>query len=146
MGKLAPAVATAILMVLVAFNWNALFGPQGDRAESDTGLTIVYVSAANCPPCDYWKDQVYPGWRGGETADHVAFRTIHVAKYTSTDNPDEWPGDLRWLIDVADVGGGAPRFLLLDGGDVILNVLGLSGWTDEIVPTVRGLVRDRVPS
>lgn len=101
-------------------------------------LMVVYVSARNCPVCREWNAYDRDGFAARCAAKGVPFRTVDVKSFGNIRNEDEWPADLRPLLAQFDDRGGTPRFLLVEGGKIVGNVLGPLKWRDVTTPGTQG--------
>jgi hypothetical protein len=125
-----------LLLAGVAAAFAPALAPSAAFAASK--LMVVYVSARNCPVCREWNAYDKDGFAARCAAKGVPFRTVDVKSFGNIRNEDEWPADLRPLLAQFDDRGGTPRFLLVEGGKIVGNVLGPLKWRDGAVPGAQG--------
>jgi hypothetical protein len=123
---------------------------EGFHAHAGSKVTLLYISALDCPPCVRWATTaIGNGWISERQftalpdAAQIEMRTITARSYHRTDLATDWPDDLRWVASTTFVAAGAPRYVLLVDGVVVANVHGLRGFTNEIVPAIQRLVREK---
>ncbi|MCP8938026.1 hypothetical protein NK718_05815 [Alsobacter sp. SYSU M60028] len=106
-------------------------GGEARAAASAKGLTVVYISARNCPICREWNATKRDAFAARCAARGVPFRVVEVASFGDIRVAAEWPDDLRPLLAQFSDKGGTPRFLLVDNGKVVGNVLGALTWRED---------------
>jgi hypothetical protein len=120
------------------------------HAQSGSKLTLVYVSAKNCPPCDQWS-RAYSGggWMSKRQflampeAQEVELRQVETDRYQETGLDKDWPEDLQWARNETNARVGAPRFILILDGKIVANSFGYWKFTSKIVPEVKRLVKEK---
>ena len=120
------------------------------HAHAGSKVTLLYISARDCPPCARWATAASGnGWISErqftampETA-QIDMRTITAQTFRRTSLAKDWPDDLRWVTSATFVAAGAPRYVLLLDGVVVANVNGLRRFTSEIVPAIQRLVKEK---
>ncbi|MDJ0945587.1 MAG: hypothetical protein QNJ30_19135 [Kiloniellales bacterium] len=138
------AIAALLLLVLAACQAFTGKFPQRYRADEAsyavTGaseILVVYIGAANCPPCYTYKARDYPVWARSQEYAHVRYRELRFPLFQRTDEDRYWPEDLRWVRDAAYARQGAPRWILAVDGRVVANEL---DWRRRAFPLIRRLV------
>lgn len=99
-------------------------------------ITVLYVGAWDCPPCTRWNNNEKKAWMETESFKKVTFREVTTYTYKDTAYIDRWPEDLRWVIKATNVKSGAPRFIMIAGGKVVMNAFGQQGWKERILPAL----------
>lgn len=102
-----------------------------EAASAAGRLMVVYVSARNCPVCREWNATKKAAFEARCAEKGVPFRMVEVASFGNIRIAEEWPADLRPLLAQFPDRGGTPRFLLVENGKVVGNVLGALSWRDE---------------
>ncbi len=118
-----------------------------------SGVTMIYVSAWDCPPCHVWQRNHWPTFQGSPEfaridwykIDAPAIRTAYEDRYWQA--PKDRDGvaverDLRRFRDEAGLTRGVPRWVIVKDGAVVLNGKPASGsgflsWTDDVFPALR---------
>lgn len=78
-----------------------------------------------------------------DAAHKLDYRVVHPANQTLVLKEEEWPTDSLWVRTAfldSDEGksrpDATPRFILAQGGKVILAVTGNAGWKDKMWPRI----------
>ncbi len=108
-------------------------------------MTVVYVSAANCPYCSVYETgatsngyKSKSGFLAAPEGKLVTFRQINTGNFMHTGDPKFWPDDLQWILGATYVASGTPRFVFVADGKVLANVR-LGAFVSEVVPRIRQL-------
>lgn len=99
-------------------------------------ITVLYVGAWDCPPCTRWNNNEKKAWMETDSYGKVTFREVSTYTYKQTDYLDRWPEDLRWVIKATHVKSGAPRFIMIAGGKVVMNAVGTKYWNEYFLPAL----------
>lgn len=126
-GLLAGLGAAAALPAMPAF------------ANSDVKLTIIYVGAKDCGPCQVFNVQDRPQWDRSGYPRNVRFITIDAPKTTVAYNARYWPSDVRFVLPQIKVPV-VPTFILLDGRTIVKIGTGVGGWRAQIMPQIPGML------
>ena len=112
---------------------------QAQSRVSGMNLTIVYVGAQDCGPCQVFKNQDYPQWAKSAFPGTVRFVQVDAPKTTAAYQARYWPSDLRFLLREIKVPV-VPNFILLDGRTVVKIGTGVGGWRNQILPMIPGML------
>ncbi len=126
-----------VLAAVLIFFFAPSFGPT-PLAASQSGVTVIYISAWNCPPCFVWDRDDKPKWVASPEYKLVNFRIVEVPAYQHITYKPNWPEDLEWVRATLKRSG-APRYLILKDKKVLLNTHGLRGWREKAMPLIRKL-------
>ena len=138
------AIAGTVLLLLTACQAVSGKFPQRHTADeasyevsASSEILVVYIGAANCPPCTTYKVRDYPVWI--QTAEYriVRYRELMFPLFQRTDEDWYWPEDLRWVRDTAYARQGAPRWIVAVDGEVVSNEL---SWQRKSYPLIQRLV------
>ncbi len=136
-------VATVLLVLTACQAFTGKF-PQRHTADeanfevsSSSEILVVYIGAANCPPCATYKARDYPVWIRTAEYRFVRYRELMFPLFQRTDEDWYWPEDLRWVRDTAYTRQGAPRWIVAVDGEVVSNEL---NWRGKSYPLIRRLV------
>ncbi len=123
-----------------------LVGARGDisftRAAptlTQPKLSVTMISAWDCPPCEVWKRKHAPVMQAHPAFAHVEFREVVVYSFREINYKPRWPEDLHWL-QARIQRKGAPRFVIHDGQDILMNVAGNKRWRRHSWPLAKRLV------
>lgn len=138
------AIAGLFLLVLTACQaFTGKFPQRHTAAETSYEVTeasdilVVYIGAANCPPCFTYKLRDYPVWVETQEYKHVRYRELNFPQFQRTDEDWYWPEDLRWVRRTAYARSGAPRWIVAVDGEVVSNE---RSWRRKAYPLIRRLV------
>lgn len=92
------------------------------------GITVVNVSAWNCPWCVRWMNEHKAGWLASPEYRRVRYAEINSPLIREAYRPEHWPADLRGILAGLKSKNGTPRFLLVQKDEVVFNQFGMSGW------------------
>lgn len=124
---------------LAAADGRADFYRQAYFPNSGAAVTLVAVNAMNCAPCNAWKFAERDAWKKTPSFSRVAYREVEAYTFAKTDDESVWPDDLKWVLKATQAKSGSPRFLLLDGHDVVMNVLGRDDWKRIMLPVLEAV-------
>jgi hypothetical protein len=120
----------------------AAFVPGAALAQSRAagqGLTIIYVGAKDCTVCQVWKNQELPHWSRSPYARGVQMVLIESPKVTGALTSRYWPSSYRFVLQQVTVPI-VPQFFLLEGQTVVANAAGVTGWRNQILTRIPGVV------
>jgi hypothetical protein len=87
----------------------------GAPVHAGEPLTVIYVGAKDCPPCqrfDRWYKQAFVF---DVVAKGMNFREIKVETLRDIRQASAWPNDLKWLLTSLGSEAGVPWFFTVDG-------------------------------
>jgi hypothetical protein len=104
------------------------------------GIEIFYLSAADCPYCQYWEARA----RGEllESAEGKAARLVDIRGET-LHQPIEarhYPPEYQWVFREIGPSRGVPRFLLAVDGKIIANAFGTGAYRKTFLPALKEAV------
>jgi hypothetical protein len=102
-------------------------------------LTIIYVGAKDCPPCQVFKSQDLPHWSKSSYARNVRFVQIEAPRMTGAYSARYWPANYRFVLQQVTLPI-VPQFFLLNSGTIVVSAAGVSGWRSQILPMIPGVV------
>ncbi|HET9716255.1 MAG TPA: hypothetical protein VFP60_08730 [Pseudolabrys sp.] len=129
----AGLVLVAALAALALANW--------DQTRTIDKLTLVYVGAENCAPCDVWQRQYEPRLRNSAEFHRLTYREVKSPSLFEVLNDRNWPEDLRLYRQAIGRGAGVPLWLVIADDQLIMQRSGLSQWNESVLPKVRSLLR-----
>ena len=101
--------------------------PAGGPAGADTAVTVINVSAWNCPYCVQWRNTYKAKWLASPAFRKVRYVEIESPAIKTAYREQYWPEDL-WPVIKQTSGSGTPRFLIVKDGKVVSNRFGVSAW------------------
>ncbi|MBI4184309.1 MAG: hypothetical protein HY521_09955 [Proteobacteria bacterium] len=118
--------------------------PPGQRGKQ---ITLVYVSANNCPTCQRWSGGAKGAGPAKSKRDFlemaegkaITFRQIDAPNYMDTAYDPAWPADLKWVKEQTNVRSGTPRFILIVDGKIVTNARRTGSLPEKIMPKIRQL-------
>lgn len=102
-----------------------------------SNLTVIYVGAKNCPSCKAFEYQSEETLKELINERRYIYRRVIVASFANISDKNEYPQDLQWLIDAAQLKSGTPLFLVLDKKKIILKVWGEGPLKEQIFPILQ---------
>jgi hypothetical protein len=112
---------------------------QSRARVSGMNLTIVYVGAKDCGPCQVFKHQDFPQWARSGFPTIVRFVEIDAPTTSTAYQARHWPSDLRFLLREIKVPI-VPNFILLDGRTIVKIGTGVGGWRNQVLPMIPGML------
>ncbi len=143
MRRLGFLVAVIFVTALAGSN---LAWSEKPSTEAKSGVTLIYVNAWNCPPCFVWGRKYKPvlkQWLESAAGQTVSFRVVEAYTYNRIGEDGSWPADIRWVKDRLKLRRGAPRWIIVADGQIILHGFGIRGWTNKIWPRLRQVVAEK---
>ena len=95
---------------------------QAEEAVSPAAITVVYVSAKNCPPCWHFDKAYRPAWEASPERQQVNFRVIKTYQWQDAKYKPAWPDDLEG-VRKAIRHRGAPQFVIIADDKIKMNLL-----------------------
>ena len=109
MSRLSLVVLGVVATLVVAL------GAVLAATRSDARVTVVYVAAHDCTVCPIFERETWKPFLDTDLGRRVAAREVKVRSFVRTNQPAEWPDDLRWMIAASEVRAGTPTVLVFKG-------------------------------
>ena len=135
-----PARLFGFLALVFAFSAVSFEQPAWSQEEASSKVTLVYISAWNCPPCFVWARKHKPEFEASPARPFITFREVEAYRYQAIGDESIWPGDLQWVREKLNQRRGAPRWIIVDGKEFVAHGKGIRGWTKKIWPKLQQLV------
>jgi hypothetical protein len=118
----------------------------GDRTatKAATKVTLVYVGADNCPPCDSWQRNQATKFRNSTEFSRLEYREVKSPNLFDVLKDDYWPDDLRIYRQALNQRAGVPLWLVIADDQLVLQRSGLSQWQDAILPKIKSLTGRKI--
>jgi len=109
--------------------------------KSQKHLTLVYVGAKNCAPCNAWQRSQEAAFRDSAEFRRLAYREVKSPSLFDVLKDDNWPEDLRVYRKAIRQGAGVPLWLLIADDRLVMQSFGLAQWQETVLPKIRTLLR-----
>jgi hypothetical protein len=126
----------ALIGVLMIVNWTAM----GEAKK----ITLVYVGAENCGPCDNWQRNEEIAFRNSTEFQRLTYREVKSSSLFNVLNDIYWPEDLRVYRKAISKSAGVPLWLVIADDQLILQGSGLTQWHNAIFPKVKLLTGRKI--
>lgn len=133
------AILTVILPVVVAA---ILIGVS--PAQPAKNVTLVYVGAENCAPCEEWQRHQGDAFRRSAEFSRLTYRELESPSLLDVLKDDNWPEDLRSYRRAIGGGAGVPLWLVIADDRLVMQGFGARQWQEKVLPKIRSLLDRRV--
>jgi hypothetical protein len=138
MHKKLPA-SRAVMMTVAALVLVALTLANSATTKAAKKITLVYVGAENCAPCDSWQRNQSIAFRNSAEFQRLAYREVKSPNLFSVLHDDYWPEDLRLYRQAISQGAGVPLWLVIADDQLVMHRAGLSQWQESVFPKIKSL-------
>ena len=127
------------------FHWRALMMsatallPMLPMGAAAANLTIIYVGAKDCLPCQVYEVTDYPQWNREPAARSVRFIMVKAPLIANAFQARYWPPEARPYLKSV-MFPAVPLFILIADGRIVKIVSGLGGWRNQLAPHIPGYV------
>jgi hypothetical protein len=104
-------------------------------------VTLVYVGAENCAPCDVWQRNEGTAFHDSTEFHRLAYREVKSPSLFDVLKDENWPEDLRVYRQAIPQGAGVPLWLVIADNRLVMQSFGLAQWQDVVLPKIRSLLR-----
>jgi hypothetical protein len=132
------AIAVGILCVAAAV---ALMSANWTSEKSVRNVTLVYVGAENCAPCDIWQRKQGAAFHDSLEFRRLAYREVKSPSLFDVLKDENWPEDLRVYRQAISQGAGVPLWLVIADDQLVMQSFGLAQWQQAVLPKLRSLLR-----
>ena len=126
----------ALLMTLALVNSTA--------TKAARKVTLVYVGADNCAPCDSWQRNQGIAFRDSMEFHRLVYREVKSPSLFDVLKDSYWPEDLRLYREAIGQGVGVPLWLVIADGQLVLQRSGLTQWQDAVLPIIKSLTGRKI--
>jgi|SoimicMinimDraft_9_1059737.scaffolds.fasta_scaffold24803_2 hypothetical protein len=127
------AACLALFVVLTLVNWTT----PGEARK----ITLVYVGAENCGPCDRWQRDQATAFRNSAEFQRLAYREVRSPNLFDVLKDNYWPEDLRPYRQAISRNAGIPLWLVIADDELVMQRSGLTQWQESVLPKIRTLTR-----
>lgn len=129
------AIAGGILAVFIGTLF-ASWPPEKPAAA----VTLVYVGAENCAPCDIWERKQGGEFRESSEFRRLAYREVKSPSLFDVLDDRNWPEDLRVYRQAIGQRAGVPLWLVIADNRIVMQGSGLSQWKEAVLPKIKSLL------
>ncbi|NJO34913.1 MAG: hypothetical protein HC869_19145 [Rhodospirillales bacterium] len=115
-------------------------GPVASAPRATTIVTLLYVGADNCAPCQAWQVTERKQLHSLTEFARLNYREVKSPTLRDVLNDEYWPEDLRSYRDHLGRGAGVPLWLVISGSEVVERGFGASQWHAAVLPRVKSLL------
>jgi hypothetical protein len=119
----------------------ALFAATWTPAKSAKQVTLVYVGAENCAPCEIWQHNQGTAFRNSPKFRRLTYREVKSSSLFDVLKDENWPEDLRIYRHAITQEAGVPLWLVIADGQLVMQSFGLSQWQEATLPKIKSLLR-----
>jgi hypothetical protein len=105
------------IAVVAAFT--LAFFPSAHTNAQDEVLTVIYLGAKDCRPCQEFDRYEKAAFRQKVADKGMSFREFKVDSLRYIRQANAWPADLRWLRESLISESGAPWFFTVQGQSLV---------------------------
>ncbi len=131
-------VGGIIFVIVVTLEIMKMISPPSVRSQKH--VTLVYVGAENCAPCDIWQRKQGLAFRDSAEFARLAYREVKSASLFDVLNDEIWPEDLRVYRRAISRGDGVPLWLVIADDRLVMQSFGLAQWQEAVLPKIRSLL------
>lgn len=126
------------LIGAVATGLGALALGNTSEAIAKSNVLVIYIGAENCRWCPTFENQKWKPFLQSELARRVTTRAVKTRSFNWSNDAEEWPEDLRWVITAAGVRPGTPRVVVMKGDKKIFSgKAGGQHWEEKVLPAIQ---------
>lgn len=126
------ALFTAVFVALTFTDWTSALPVKN--------LTLVYVGADNCSPCNTWQRNQKKVFRISAEFHRITYREVKSATLFDVLNDNNWPEELRIYRQAIGRGAGVPLWLVIADDQIVLQSSGLTQWQEAVLPKIISLL------
>ena len=141
MSRIAVFVVIAVIVLNAATALFAKSIPSKRLQNADNALTLIYVGAENCAPCDTWKRDHRDAFMDSPQFKKLKYKEVIAQDLKDVLSDKVWPAELRRYRDSAKRLMGAPSWLVVEDEQVIASIGGLSMWKKNVLPFLKNNIR-----
>jgi hypothetical protein len=104
-------------------------------------VTLVYVGAENCAPCDIWQRTQKTAFHVSTEFRHLAYREVKSPSLFDVLKDENWPEDLRVYRKAISQEAGVPLWLVIADDQLVMQSFGLAQWQEAVLPKIKSLLR-----
>lgn len=102
-------------------------------------ITLVYVGADNCAPCESWQHNQGAAFRNSTEFQRLAYREVKSPNLFDILHDNYWPEDLRLYRQAISRNAGVPLWLVIADDQLVMQRAGVSQWQESVFPKIKSL-------
>lgn len=132
-------VGGVIFVIAVTLGIMKLISSPSVRSQKH--VTLIYVGAENCAPCDIWQRNQGTAFHDSTEFHRLAYREVKSPSLFDVLKDENWPEDLRVYRQAIPQGAGVPLWLVIADDQLVMQSFGLTQWQEAVLPKIRSLLR-----
>ena len=132
-------VGGVIFVIAVTLEIMKLISPPSVKSQKH--LTLVYVGAENCAPCDIWQRSQGTAFHDSTEFHRLAYREVKSPNLFDVLKDNNWPEELRGYRQAIGEGAGVPLWLVIADDQIVMQSSGLTQWQEMVLPKIKSLLR-----
>ena len=137
-GRASIIAGGVIFIIVVIFEIMKMISPPA--VKSQRHVTLVYVGAENCAPCDTWQRNQGTAFRDSAEFHRLAYREVKSPSLLDVLKDENWPEDLRAYRQTIGQHAGVPLWLVIADNRLVLQGSGASQWQNAVLPKIKSLL------
>jgi hypothetical protein len=138
-GRASIIAGGVIFVVVVTLGIMKLISSSSVKLQKH--VTLVYVGAENCAPCDIWQRTQKTAFHDSTEFHGLAYREVKSPSLFDVLKDENWPEDLRVYRQAIPQGAGVPLWLVIADDRLVMQSFGLTQWQEAVLPKIRSLLR-----
>jgi hypothetical protein len=139
--KRLPA-SRAVMMAVVCLALTGILTPISlTTTKAAKKITLVYVGAENCAPCENWQHNQGIAFRNSAEFQRLSYREVKSPNLFDVLHDNYWPEDLRLYRQSISRSAGVPLWLVIADDQLVMQGAGISQWQESVFPKIKSLTR-----
>lgn len=138
-GRAGIIAGGVIFVVVVTLGIMKLISSPSAKLQKH--VTLVYVGAENCAPCDLWQRNQGTAFHESKEFRRLAYREVKSPSLFDVLKDENWPEDLRVYRKAIGQKAGVPLWLVIADDQLVMKSFGLAQWQEAVLPKIRALLR-----
>lgn len=135
-----PALSLFAVLVVIAGGLASTSLTGRDAPNDNVHVTLVYVGAEDCGPCQAWARDYRPALLASPQFPRITYREIRSPHLLDLLDDRYWPEDLRSTRDRLGKDAAVPLWLILADDRTVMQVRGVSEWRTVALPKLAALL------
>ena len=127
-----------LFVIVVTLEIMKMISPPSVKIQKH--VTLVYVGAENCAPCDVWQRNQGTAFRYSAEFHRLAYREVKSPSLLDVLKDDHWPEDLRVYRQAIGDHAGVPLWLVIADDRLVLQGSGATQWQNMVLPKIKSLL------
>jgi hypothetical protein len=138
-GRASIIAGGVIFVVVVTLGIMKLISSPSVKLQKH--VTLVYVGAENCAPCDIWQRTQGTAFHDSTEFRRLAYREVKSPSLFDVLKDENWPEDLRVYRKAISQEAGVPLWLVIADDQLVMQSFGLAQWQEAVLPKIKSLLR-----